>query len=155
MSEDETVQPGEFSFEPGICNRVPGRTAAEANLNGAPCGFKATGDAAWDSDSEDYAMFTDAGNAQVAAMVKTARVMTRTQPEAEVMAWLVSEKFRLRTSTDVNSSRNCPGETRTGYSEITDTMVRETIGYALDEAWQAAYGCGFDDREWRVAGIGE
>lgn len=142
----------EVTFGPGEWNRQSGRTAADVNLDGAPYGFKVTGDAAWDSDSEDYAMFTDAGNAQVAAMVKTARVMTRTQPEAEVMAWLVSEKSRLRTSTDVNPSRNYPDETRTGYSEVTDTMVRETIGYALDEAWQAAYGCGFDDREWRMTG---
>jgi hypothetical protein len=151
---DETEQGGEFSFEPGICNRVPGRTAAEANLNGAPCGFKATGDAAWDSDSEDYAMFTDAGNAQVAAMVKTARVMTKTKPEADVMAWLVSEKFRLANSPDVNPRRSGRPDPCTGYGECTDTMVRETIGYALDEAWNTAYGCSFDDRSWRVAGLG-
>lgn len=127
-------------------NRAPGKTAAEANLDGAPFGFKVTGDAAWDSGSDDYAMFSAEGNAAVAAMVKTARLKTRSEAEAGVLAWLEAEKERL--AADEGRYQYLPhlrevhdaDDRCEGMSEIWDTMVRETIAYALDEAWAAAYG---------------
>jgi hypothetical protein len=134
--------PEEFDFEDGkippwladalkeapLCNRIPGRSAAEANLNGAPHGFRATGDAAWDSDSADYAMFSDAGNQAVASMVKTARLKSGTEDEAGVETWLAAERRRIRPE----------------HPEVADTMVRETIAYALDETWEAAYGSRYE-----------
>lgn len=127
-------------------NRVPGKTAAEANLDGAPYGFKVTGDAAWDSDSDDYAMFTAEGNAAVAAMVKTARLKTRSEDEAAVLAWIRAEKERMEADQTERlylphlREVHDPEDRCTGMSEVFDTMVRETIEYALDEAWVAAYG---------------
>ncbi len=129
-------------------NRSPGRTAADVNLDAAPFGFKVTGDAAWDSDSDDYAMFTAEGNAAVAAMVKTARLMTQDRPEAEVLAWVGAQKEQL--AADTGTYRYPPGrlnagKAKTGHGEVYDTMVRETIAYALDEAWVQAYGHRFGE----------
>ena len=61
-------------------NYVPGRTAVGVNLDASPWGFKVTGDAAWDSESGDWAMFSGEGNRAVAAMVETARLRYRTDP---------------------------------------------------------------------------
>ena len=80
-------------------NRSPGKTAADVNLDAAPSGFKVTGDAAWDSDSDDFAMFTAEGNARVAAMVTTARLKCRTQSEAEMLAWMLAEKEQMAADT--------------------------------------------------------
>lgn len=132
-------------------NRAPGKTAADVNLDGAPHGFKVTGDAAWDSDSHDYAMFTEAGNLAVAAMVKTARLKTCSEDESAVLAWIGAEKERLAADTGTYPylphlrDAHDPGETKTGHREVFDTMVRETIAYALDEAWEAAYGHRFGE----------
>jgi hypothetical protein len=106
-------------------NYTPGRTAAGVNLEAAPCGFKVTGDAARDSESGDWAMFSDEGNQAVAAMVETARLKCRTGPEAAVFSWLRAERQRIVAG---------------GHPEVHDTMVRETIQYALGESWLAAYG---------------
>jgi hypothetical protein len=134
-----------------MCNRAPSRTAADVNLDGAPFGFKATGDAAWDTDSEDFAMFTAEGNAAVATMVKTARQMARSTPEADVRGWLDAERARLAADTGaypllphLPDSRSGDGA-KTGHDEVRDTMVRETIAYALDEAWVQAYGHRFGE----------
>jgi len=114
-----------------ILNRTPGKTAAEANLDGAPYGFKVTGDAAWDSGSQDFAMFTAEGNAMVARMVGEARYRTRNLvAESDVLEWLEVSKGRIE---------------RAGHREVWDTMVRETIAYALDEAWMQAYGHQFGE----------
>ena len=130
-------------------NRAPGKTAAEVNLDGAPFGFRVTGDAAWDSDSDDYAMFSEAGNLAVAAMVKAARLKARSEPEAAVLAWIEAEKERMEADTGVYPYlphlEAGPGETITGHREVFDTMVRETIAYALDEPWTEAYGHQFGD----------
>jgi len=120
-------------------NRAPGKTAADVNLDAAPWGFKVTGDAAWDSDSDDFAMFTAEGNARVAAMVKTARLKVRSEPEAEVLAWVQAEKGRMAADAAERPHKRA-GHPVTGMSEVRDTMVRETVAYALDEAWTAAYG---------------
>jgi hypothetical protein len=132
-------------------NRAPGRTAAGVNLDAAPSGFKVTGDAAWDSGSHDYAMFTEAGDLAVAAMVGTARLKTRSEDEAAVLAWIEAEKERLaedmvrRAVHSRISAQTRRGGTRVGMSEVYDTMVRETIAYALDEAWVQAYGHRFGE----------
>ena len=105
-------------------NYVPGRTAAGANLDASPCGFKVTGDAAWDSESGDWAMFSGEGNRAVAAMVETARLKCRTATEIAVLFWLKAEHERIVAA---------------GHPEVRDTMVRETITYALSESWLAAY----------------
>ncbi len=125
-------------------NRAPGKTAADVNLDASPFGFKVTGDAAWDSSSDDYAMFTAEGNAAVAAMVKTARLKTRSEDEAQVLAWLGAEKERLAADRTGRPYKR-GGHVVTGMSEVFDTMVRETIAYALDEAWQQAYGHRFSE----------
>jgi hypothetical protein len=136
---------------PPAWNRAPGKTAAEANLDGAPHGFKVTGDAAWDSGSDDYAVFSAEGNAAVAAMVKTARLKTRSEAEGQVLAWLEAEKERLAADEGQYlylphlREVHDPADRCEGMSEIRDTMVRETIAYALDEAWTAAYGHSFGD----------
>lgn len=145
-----TLPPGLGVPEGGpLFNRAPGKTAAEVNLDGAQFGFRVTGDAAWDSDSDDFAMFTAEGNAVVAAMVKTARLMTRSSPEAETLAWLDAEKARLlKDETERPWKRDRPGReeaSHAGFDEIRDTMVRETIAYALDEAWVGAYGHRFGE----------
>jgi hypothetical protein len=106
-------------------NRQPGKTAADVNLDGAPHGFKVTGDAAWDSDSEDYAMFSPEGNVLVAGLVKEARVRCRLGSETTVTALLELGKQQIEHA---------------GHGEVRDTMVCETIAYALDAAWQEAYG---------------
>lgn len=111
-------------------NRTPGRTAAEANLDGAPFGFKVTGDAAWDPDSDDYAMGGYEGNALVASMVKTARILATAKPESEVLLWI------HRETSDIAAV----------HSEIYDTMVYETIAYVLDETWVQAYGHRFGEQ---------
>ena len=123
-------------------NRSPGKTAADVNLDAAPYGFKVTGDAAWDSASDDYAMFTAEGNAAVAAMVKTARLKTRSEDEGAVLAWIKAEKERMAADATERPHRR-GGRVVAGMSEVRDTMVRETIAYALDEAWTEAYGHGF------------
>ena len=125
-------------------NRAPGKTAAEVNLDAAPFGFKVTGDAAWDPDSDDYAMFTAEGNAAVAAMVKTARLKTRSEDEAAVLTWMQAEKGRLAADTTLRLHKR-GGRVIQGMSEVWDTMVRETIAYALDEAWAQAYGHRFGE----------
>jgi len=125
-------------------NRAPGKTAADVNLDAAPFGFKVTGDAAWDSESDDFAMFTAEGNAAVSAMVKTARLKTRSEDEAAVLAWIGAEKERMAADTAERPSER-GGHAITGMSEVRDTMVRETIGYALDEAWAQAYGHKFGE----------
>lgn len=137
--------PGSAPQGPPAWNRAPGKTAADVNLDGAPYGFKVTGDAAWDSSSDDYAMFTAEGNAAVAAMVKTARLKVRTETEADVIAWLDAEKKRLASDTAERPHKR-GGHMITGMSEVYDTMVRETIAYALDEAWLTAYGHQFGDQ---------
>lgn len=115
----------------GAWNRAPGKTAADVNLDAAPSGFKVTGDAAWDSDSDDYSMFSAEGNAAVARMVTEIRYRTRNLvAEPDVLEYLKACKERIG---------------RAGHGEIWDTMVRETIAYALDEAWVAAYGHQFGD----------
>jgi hypothetical protein len=123
-------------------NRAPGKTAADVNLDAAPHGFKVTGDAAWDSDSDDFAMFTAEGNARVAAMVKTARLKTRAEPEEAVLAWMQAEKEQMAADTAERPYKR-GGHVITGHAEVYDTMVRETIAYALDEAWTQAYGHSF------------
>ena len=133
-------------------NRAPGRTPAEVNLDGAPFGFKVTGDAAWDSGSDDFAMFTAEGNARVAAMVKTARLKTRSEDEAAVTAWIEAEKEKLaedqvRRPVHSRISSQTGRDAHVGMSEVFDTMVRETIAYALDEAWVAAYGHRFGESQ--------
>jgi hypothetical protein len=139
-----SLPPGTEMPEGGpLCNRAPGRSAAAVNLDGAPFGFRATGDAAWDSDSDDFAMFTQDGNEAVAAMVRTARIMARCKPEDEVIAWIRAEKARLCADTGSHpylARHQRPGhEVQAGHGEVYDTMVRETIAYALDEVWQEAY----------------
>jgi hypothetical protein len=141
MSED--VNPEVPEGGP-LFNRAPGHTAASANLDGAPFGFRVTGDAAWDSDSDDYAMFSAEGNAAVAAMVKTARLMARGKPEAEVLAWLDAEKARMAADRQERPYKR-GGHDIEGMREVYDTMVRETIAYALDEAWTQAYGHRFGE----------
>jgi|SRR5215472_6686859 len=132
----------------GTWNRIPGRTGEEVNLDAVPHGFRVTGDAAWDPDSNDFGMFTKQGNAVVAAMVEKARMMVRLQPEAEVIAWIAAEIERIAADTTERAhKRNDRQGTITGHTEVYDTMVRETIAYALDEAWRDAYGHGFDE-EW-------
>jgi hypothetical protein len=131
-------------------NRAPGRTAADVNLDGAPFGFRVTGDAAWDSGSHDYAMFTEAGNLAVAAMVSTARLKTRSEEDAAVLIWIEGEKARIAndpgTYPYLPKHQDTAGQrVKTGHSEVYDTMVRETIAYALDEAWEQAYGHRFGE----------
>lgn len=131
-------------------NRAPGRTAADVNLDGAPFGFKVTGDAAWDPDSDDFAMFTAEGTAAVAAMVKTARLKTRSEGESAVLAWIEAEKEKLaedmtRRPKHSRISSQAGRDTHAGMSEVFNTMVRETISYALDEAWEQAYGHRFGE----------
>lgn len=110
-----------------LCNRALGRSAAAVNLDGAPFGFRATGDAAWDSDSGDFAMFTAEGNAMVGRMVREARYRMRNLvAESDLVSWITAQKARIAAA---------------GHEDIYDTMVRETVAYALDEAWQQAYGC--------------
>ncbi len=60
----------------------------------------------------------------VVAMVETARLKCRTDPEAAVLSWLKAEHERVAAG---------------GHPEVHDTMVRETITYALGESWLAAY----------------
>lgn len=76
-----------------------------------------------------WGMFSAAGNFAVDAMVKTARLKCRTEPEPAVIAWIRTEKERIEAA--------CHGE-------VSDTMVREMISWALDEAWTQAYGHAFD-----------
>jgi hypothetical protein len=113
-------------------NRAPGRTAADVNLDAAPLGFKVTGDAAWDSSSVDYAMFSAPGNRLVADMVTEARRLLADfgVSELTVSAWID------RTKQEIEAA---------GHGEVWDTMVRETIAYSLDEAWFAAFGHRFDE----------
>lgn len=129
-------------------NRADQPSAASANLDAAPSGFKVTGDAAWDSDSDDYAMFSAAGNAAVAAMVKSARAQCRHFSEVEAAARLRREMARIeadRGTYPLLPHLHQPGhENVTGMSEVWDTMVRETIAGALDEAWNLAYGHRFE-----------
>ena len=125
-------------------NRSPGKTAADVNLDAAPSGFKVTGDAAWDSDSDDFAMFTAEGNARVAAMVTTARLKCRTQSEAEMLAWMLAEKEQMAADTAERPYKR-GGHAITGHVEVRDTMVRETIACALDEVWVQAYGHRFGE----------
>jgi hypothetical protein len=142
------------SEEPGVAvpaddgtwNRIPGRTGEEVNLDAVPYGFKVTGNAAWDPDTGDFAMFTKEGNAVVAAMVKKARMMVRSRPEAEVIAWIAAEMERIAADTTERAyKRNDRQGTIAGHGEVYDTMVRETIAYALDEAWREAYGHRYDE----------
>jgi len=130
-------------------NRANQPSAASANLDGAPHGFRVTGDAAWDSDSTDYAMFSAAGNAAVAAMVKSARAQCRHFTEAQTAARLRREMARIdadQGTYPVLRHLRDRGEERhiTGMREVWDTMVRETIAGALDEAWNLAYGHRFE-----------
>ena len=119
-------------------NRAPGRTAADVNLDAAPFGFKVTGDAAWDPDSDDFSMFSEEGNLRVAAMVKTARLKTRSEEEAAVLIWIKGEKARMAGPVGEDGEHAVHGE-------VYDTMVRETIAYALDGAWEQAYGHRFGE----------
>ena len=117
----------------GDLNRIPGRTGEEVNLEGIPYNFRVTGDAAWDPDSDDFAMFTEEGNAVVAAMVNKARMMVRSQSEAEVIAWIEAETERIAADTTKRSHKHEDTQgTHTDHGEVYDTMVRETIAYALD-----------------------
>jgi hypothetical protein len=142
---DQIVPPDD-----GTLNRVPGRTGEEVNLDAFPHGFKVTGDAAWDADSDDLAMFTKEGNAVVTAMVKKARMMVRSHPEPEVIAWIRAEMERIAADTAERPYKhNDTQDTITGHREVYDTMVRETIAYALDEAWREAYGHRYDE-EWLI-----
>jgi hypothetical protein len=128
------------SFPPGgqpPWNRNPGRSAADVNLDAAPYGFKVTGDAAWDSSSSDFAMHTPRGNRSVAKMVVGAQVKCASNTETSVQAWLW---------------RRCRRIEKRGHQEIYDTMVRETIAYALDGAWQRAYGHRFT--QWAISRSG-
>lgn len=107
-------------------NRAPGKTAAGVNPGAAPHGFKVTGDAARDSGSCDYAMFSGEGNAAVARMVTEVRYRIRNLvAEPDVLEWLEAGRKRIGHA---------------GHGEVWDTMVRETIACALDEAWTEAYG---------------
>lgn len=143
----------EFEMPPAgpLCNRSETSTGASANLAGASFGFRATGDAAWDSESGDFAMFTRAGDRKVAAMARRARLMTLAEPECAVLGWLRREKARIKRDPwphrahVLHRRRHFLGFIR-GHDEVTDTMVRETIAYALDDAWRAAYGHRFN--EW-------
>ena len=149
MSEHEGAEPREGYLESvpedgPDWNRAPGRAAATVNLDAAPFGFKVTGDAAWDSDSDDYAMFTMEGNAAVALMVRTARLKTRSEGEGTVLAWIEAEKEKLsedqvKRPVHARIAAQTGRDVHAGMSEVWDTMVRETIAYALDEAWQDAY----------------
>jgi hypothetical protein len=137
-SDDETL------------NRIPGRTGEEVNLDALPYGFKVTGDASWDADSDDFAMFTKEGNTVVATMVRKARMMVRSQPEPEVIAWIRAEMKRIYADSIERSHKQSDTQgTITGHREVYDTMVTETIAYALDEVWQVAYGKSFDE-EWLI-----
>jgi hypothetical protein len=129
-----------ISPDGGDFNRVPGKTGDEVHLEGIPYNFRATGDAAWDPDSSDFAMFTEEGNAVVAAMVKKARMMVRSRPEAEVMLWIEAETARIAGDTTERPYKRDDAKRIAGQGEVYDTMVRETIAYALDEAWLEAYG---------------
>ena len=60
----------------------------------------------------------------VLAMVETARLKCRTEPETAVLSWLKAEHKRIVAA---------------GHPEVHDPMVRETITYALSESWLAAY----------------
>lgn len=111
--------------EPGALNRQPGVTAASANLDGAPHGLKVTGDAAWDSDSLDYAMHTTAGNLRVAAMVVAARNWIRRGIPEDGVLLIIEERARLI------------GE---DHPEVLDAAVQRAVSRDLGEAWQAAYG---------------
>ena len=136
MSEDVSPEVPEGA---PLFNRAPGKSAAGVNLDGTPFGFRVTGAAAWDSGSEDFAMFSGDGNAaSIAAMVKTACLMARGKPEAEVLAWLDAEKARLAADAQERPYKR-GGHVIEGMREVYDTMVRETIAYALDEAWEQAY----------------
>jgi hypothetical protein len=142
-SDDHGSEEPEVVIPPdgGDLNRVPGRTGEEVNLEGIPHNFRVTGDAAWDPDSDDFAMFTEEGNAVVAAMVNRARTMVRSQPEAEVIAWIEAETERIATGTTKRSHKHKDTQsTHMGHGEVYDTMVRESIAYALDAAWLEAYG---------------
>lgn len=115
----------------GSLNRQPGSTAAGVNLDGAPHGFKVTGDAAWDSSSHDYAMFNEAGNLAVERMVLGARRSARMgSPEDHLRDWISATTALIASD---------------GFTEVRDTMVRETIAYALNEVWQQAYGHRFGE----------
>jgi hypothetical protein len=91
-------------------------------------------------------MFTDEGNAVVAAMVKKARTMVGSRPEAEVIAWIEAETVRIASdSTERPYKHKDTQDTITGHTEVYDTMVGETIAYALDETWREAYGHQYDE----------
>ena len=94
-------------------------------------------------------MFSEAGNLAIAAMVATARLKTRSEDEASVLAWIKAERNASRPDTGtypyLPHLRREPGEFKTGHREVFDTMVRETISYALDEAWEQAYGHRFGE----------
>jgi hypothetical protein len=57
-------------------------------------------------------------------MVEPARLNCRTGPETAVLSRLKAEHERIAAA---------------GHPEVRDTMVRETITYALIESWLAAY----------------
>jgi hypothetical protein len=143
---------------PPCLNRTDASTAAAVLLDGGQIGFKVVGDASWDSSSTDWAMFTPDGDRAVEAMVKTARLLTKTKSEHEVIAWLRAEEAKLCADTDRHARHplfqyfgtDPPQSDQVGHREVRDTMVRETIAYALDEAWQAAYGARFD--QWSLVG---
>src|SRR5215468_8601692 len=107
----------------GTLNRIPGRSGEEVNLDAFPYGLKVTGDAASDADSDDFAMFTKEGNAVVAAMVKKARMMVRSQPEPEVIAWITAEIERIASDiTERAYKHNDRQDTIRGHGEVYDTM---------------------------------
>jgi hypothetical protein len=121
-------------------NRDAQPSAGDANLAAAPAGFRVTGDAAWDSGSTDYAMFSADGNAAVHRMVARAREMTMSCAEADVYTFVRQAREAIASDEARRPSNLAAGETVEGMGEVFDTMVRETIAGALDEAWAAAYG---------------
>ena len=89
-------------------------------------GFRITGDAAFDSESEDYAMFSDEGNHLVALLVDNVRKTLKDSKTTagEVYLMLQSGMTKIK---------------ELGHREVYDTMVRETLCYALDDDYAKVF----------------
>jgi hypothetical protein len=116
-------------------NRGQGGAEAAKNVNeaGAAFGFKVTGDAAFDEESTDYAMFSDEGNRLVADLVRRTRDYVEGAQECEAFGFLGQGRKAIADA---------------GHDEVYDTMVRETMCYALDGVWEEFFGHAID--QWEI-----
>lgn len=90
-------------------------------------GLRLYGDAATDPDSRDFAMFTNNGNSAVAFLVR--KVRGRLEDPQFSDNDLVDMLRKGRKAIAVE-----------GHTEVGDTMVRETIFVALEEAVLSRFG---------------